>query len=146
MMKTILMVAIVLYLLFTGVTTAQARPDDMTMDEWREFSAEDEVASVVKEPVVSKVTVNPTPEPEPDPDDFYCMGSHINHKIFWIPTDPKDCLERGLTQIPMNEGDELFCKLGYFGPADEWAVVPTTPDNPEVAGWDRCWSVAGVDA
>ena len=113
--------------------TAKARPDDISPVIWAETKREDHKRPPPPAEVLPAVVeVVEIVEEEP------CPVSHIQGKIFWAPVW---CIQRALTIIPVEPGQELFCKRGYFGPDDEYAIVSAIPGEDKVDGWARCEEV-----
>ena len=119
-MRSLVIVVLFLAMLVTP-TVVYGRLDELPQEEWGELKREDQ-----KEPDNQK---------ELEPDDYYCMGRTIQKKIFWVPDW---CLERALPQIPTEIGQLLFCKLGYYGDANEYTIVPALPGEDKVNGWSLC--------
>ena len=136
-MKSLTIIVLLVLVMLVTPALVHGRLDEISPAEWAELKREDR-----KDPPVETQAAPPIGESymaevgeELDPDDYYCIGRHIQEKIFWVPDW---CLERALPQVPTEMGQLLFCKLGYYGAADEYAIAPALPGEDKVAGWSLC--------
>ena len=118
-MKTFWIMVILALILFLIPDLVQARPIEISPEDWREVKLEDEEDMVVEAPCLVEVI-------------------HGDPGIYFAPAW---CLERALRTIPIAPGSALFCKLGYLAASDEMAIVSVHPDFEAVQDWAYCSDV-----